>query len=229
MRKNKLSRGQKLCKECDTINAARQRICKGCGAKFVSKKTPISFVQIGASAGGDEVFDFFKNKHVGFGLLVEPNPNLTDRLLKSYESIDNVVLEECAIVPHEDIKNVRMHWTDKHIGVGSVFKEHVHKHGYTDDDIEIFDAPAMTINSLFEKYNISKLDHLFIDTEGLDADIILSLDLDKYDIKTISYEHFHIRTREPAVITKLWQHGYSIGKARKYDRTAYKIENEFAW
>lgn len=40
--KIKLQRGQKLCKECDTVNAARQRVCKGCGHEFISKNTPIS-------------------------------------------------------------------------------------------------------------------------------------------------------------------------------------------
>ena len=40
--KIKLQRGQKLCKECDTVNAARQRICKGCGHEFMSKNTPIA-------------------------------------------------------------------------------------------------------------------------------------------------------------------------------------------
>ena len=29
-----LKRGQKLCKECKQVNAARQRICKWCGTKF---------------------------------------------------------------------------------------------------------------------------------------------------------------------------------------------------
>jgi hypothetical protein len=37
----KLKRGQKLCKECNTVNAARQRVCKGCGHEFMSKNTPI--------------------------------------------------------------------------------------------------------------------------------------------------------------------------------------------
>lgn len=38
----KLTRGQKLCKTCNEVNAARQRICKSCGSHFVSKNTPIS-------------------------------------------------------------------------------------------------------------------------------------------------------------------------------------------
>tara|TARA_R100001377_G_scaffold66664_1_gene41966 strand:+ start:2053 stop:2478 length:426 start_codon:yes stop_codon:yes gene_type:complete len=37
----KLRRGQKLCKKCDSINAARSRVCNSCGGVFISKNTPI--------------------------------------------------------------------------------------------------------------------------------------------------------------------------------------------
>jgi hypothetical protein len=37
----KLSRGQKLCKKCNEVNAARQRVCKSCGNCFTSKNSPI--------------------------------------------------------------------------------------------------------------------------------------------------------------------------------------------
>ena len=37
----KLKRGQKICKKCNAICAARSRICKECGAAFISKNTPI--------------------------------------------------------------------------------------------------------------------------------------------------------------------------------------------
>ena len=38
----KLNRGQKLCNSCQSVNAARQRVCKQCGHQFISKNTPIS-------------------------------------------------------------------------------------------------------------------------------------------------------------------------------------------
>lgn len=37
----KLKRGQKLCKKCQTINAARQRVCISCKTIFKLKNTPI--------------------------------------------------------------------------------------------------------------------------------------------------------------------------------------------
>ena len=37
----KLKRGQKLCTKCRAINAARQRVCTQCEAKFKLKHTPL--------------------------------------------------------------------------------------------------------------------------------------------------------------------------------------------
>ena len=37
----KLKRGQKRCKNCQSINAARQRVCVDCGKTFKLKNTPI--------------------------------------------------------------------------------------------------------------------------------------------------------------------------------------------
>ena len=40
--KTRLTRGQKLCKECGCVNASRQRICRGCNTEFIAKNTPIN-------------------------------------------------------------------------------------------------------------------------------------------------------------------------------------------
>ena len=40
----KLKRGQKRCKKCQAINAARQRICIECKHEFTLKNTPINGV-----------------------------------------------------------------------------------------------------------------------------------------------------------------------------------------
>ena len=37
----KLKRGQKLCKKCNSVNAARSKICNSCGVAFIAKNTPI--------------------------------------------------------------------------------------------------------------------------------------------------------------------------------------------
>tara|TARA_R100000995_G_C3433218_1_gene99547 strand:+ start:314 stop:751 length:438 start_codon:yes stop_codon:yes gene_type:complete len=41
VKKVKLRRGQKLCKHCGAVNAARSTKCNTCGKFFISKNTPI--------------------------------------------------------------------------------------------------------------------------------------------------------------------------------------------
>ena len=48
------------------------------------------------------------------------------------------------------------------------------------------------MNNLLDKYNITELDILFIDTEGFDDKIIMSIDYEKFNIKSIFYENLHI-------------------------------------
>lgn len=49
---------------------------------------------------------------------------------------------------------------------------------------------TQTLNSVFEKNNISVIDYLKLDLEGVDAKVLLALNLDEFDIKFICYEQF---------------------------------------
>jgi hypothetical protein len=49
-----------------------------------------------------------------------------------------------------------------------------------------------TLNKLFQKYNLNKIDVLFIDAEGFDLEIIKSINYEKYDVRNILYEYRHI-------------------------------------
>ena len=44
-------------------------------------------------------------------------------------------------------------------------------------------VPARNINKLFKELNLQTIDRLYIDTEGLDVDIINSIDFSNFDIK----------------------------------------------
>ena len=53
---------------------------------------------------------------------------------------------------------------------------------------------STTINELFDKYQLIKIDLLFIDTEGYDEKIIKSINFEKYDISELYYENLHCNT-----------------------------------
>ena len=78
--------------------------------------------------------------------------------------------------------------------VASVDINHITKHyPNTVDRVVKTSIESITINDLFEKHNLSKIDILFIDAEGIDDIIIRSIDFSKIEINQIYFENLHIK------------------------------------
>jgi hypothetical protein len=75
-------------------------------------------------------------------------------------------------------------------------------------EIQSFDVPAITLDQLFKKYNIKKLDWLLLDVEGIDAEIIMSFDWTKYDIGRIEFEHLHLGDNKQKIENMFLNLGY---------------------
>jgi hypothetical protein len=61
-----------------------------------------------------------------------------------------------------------------------------------ESDIEEVDVKIVVFNDLIEKYNISEIEYLFIDTEGYDYQIIKSIDFNKTKINKVKFEYKHL-------------------------------------
>jgi FkbM family methyltransferase len=155
----------------------------------------MNLIQIGANSGNDAVNDFIKENQslIHLAILVEPMPFVLNDLNLRYQFIDNVVIESIAIVDNESENTLTLYYEDNSINyeVCSFSKKHLLDHGCPESKIKSIDVDAMTVNKLMEKYNLTEIDHLFIDTEGLDAHIIASLDFTKYIFKNITFEVAH--------------------------------------
>ena len=154
----------------------------------------ITILQIGCFDGNDDVYKFVlqNSSIIDRLILVEPLlPKLEEAKVR-YSGFRGVEFFNIAIVPDLTIPNITLyHPTDlKHAQLTSFNKQNVQKF-FPDDQISEFTIPAKTINQFIEELQISKIDRLYIDTEGLDCKIILSLNLQKYDISYIEYEYIH--------------------------------------
>jgi hypothetical protein len=160
-----------------------------------------NILQVGACGGKDNVMDILSN-----GLseitahLIEPLPANFSLLINNYKNIEtlnnSVQFYNCAISTYtgkltlyyqKELKN-NINNLDEHC---SFSYNHLLAHGH-EGNIEKIEVPCYTLCNFIDHFNISKtIEHLYIDTEGHDCDILLSTNFDKLDIKNITFEVIH--------------------------------------
>lgn len=170
-------------------------------------------VQIGSNKGYDSLSDHLlaNYEELEFGLFVEANSLHIQSLKECYSKYDNAVVENIAVkVPHDDKKELILYY---HVNDGPDYQvtsckiDHIKKH-YPTGQIKSFSVPCLTIDELFQKYNIDKLDWLLLDVEGIDAELALTFDWSKYDISRVEIEHLHLGNNSGAVHSLFTNLGY---------------------
>ena len=154
------------------------------------------FIEFGAWNGITFSNTYLLEKRFGWtGILVDPIPN-------HYESMKvnrNCILVHGAITPqHQDsilIEEMPASDLSKAAGKRKLFKK-VHK-------VQAFTLQEMIDNNLPSR----EIDFLSIDTEGSDIDILKSLDLNKYKIKSICVEH-NFREGSDQILNYMDAQGY---------------------
>lgn len=180
----------------------------------------LKIVQIGANKGNDElsqyIFDNFKK--IEFGLFVEANSLHIEELKKCYENYENIIVENIAIKDPsylEDNITIYYHTNEyPHYGIASSNIKHLEKHmkwcpHLQGGKIESFNISCITLDELFQKYSIYDLDILFLDIEGIVAEVLLSFDWKKYSIKRVEFEYIHLGENETYIKKMFNDMGYS--------------------
>lgn len=160
----------------------------------------MNIIQIGASPslingqyiGEDDMAKMVKKiepSEIDNLILVEPqkyfNPFISD-IYKKYDfTLENVVIHY-----DSNIEMVPFYLCSKHKYISSLNEKHINKH--RQQVSEVVDIKCLTLNQLFEKYNMVNVDVLFIDAEGIDDKIIYSINFDKYNINKLYYENLHV-------------------------------------
>lgn len=161
-------------------------------------------VQIGSNKGNDDLSKYLKENHkqIDFGLFVEANPLHIGNLINCYSCYENVIVENVAIkVPSYNNDNVKLYYHENDgpmYHIASLVKQHILVY-YPPEGLRSFNIPCITLEQLFDKYNITSLDWLLLDIEGIDAEILLTTDWTKYDIKKIEYEKLHLGSYEKEI------------------------------
>ena len=143
-----------------------------------------TYVQIGANIGAD---DFQKEIEslvdLSLIVLVEPNYNLLDKLKENYSGISNkheVVICNKAISTKNNTEKLYLYPESGH---SSLIKRKSHITPVGEMDVEL-----ITFSDLCKIYNISEIELLQIDTEGLDYEIVNSINFKEVKINTLIFE-----------------------------------------
>jgi FkbM family methyltransferase len=151
-----------------------------------------TFIQIGANLGNDnftKICYAYKPKQI---ILIEPHEQCHSSLKECYKNLTATEIHyECvAIVDDPNIKEVEMLSPTGKTNHSSI----VPMKDWTKEPFA--KVPATTITEIFGKYSLSKVNLLYIDTEGNDARIINSIDFNKFQIDTIIYEAWNFKKED---------------------------------
>ncbi len=179
------------------------------------------FVHLGAGAGDlDErsnfrcgFTEFIKQKYNESSkvFVVEANPKNINKLKTSYKNLKNINILNFA-VSSNDNNELSLYYTEDdapHYQVCSSNINHVKKY-YPNSVIKKFNIKSLSINNFFEKHSLNEIDYLSIDLEGLDYEVLISIDFTKFNIKNISIEYLHLtKFQKKNLINLLAKNGYS--------------------
>jgi len=148
-------------------------------------------LQIGCGDGKDHVFDFVKNNPLEKLVLIDASLFSLQLCKKQYADYPFCEFIYRAIVTDPNQKSVPIYapaydLTSVHV---SVDPNNLKKHGHP--YLVKMDVECSTLNALLEELDLPDMNRLYIDAEGLDISIINSLDLEKYPIPYIFFEHAH--------------------------------------
>jgi FkbM family methyltransferase len=155
----------------------------------------MNIVQIGANTGNDRVYGFINSvkDKIAKAVLVEPIFSCINPLTLKYKHIPTVFIENAAIVTDPALATTIMYYErGSNFEVSSIKKEHLLGHGAEEQNILVSKVNTLTFTQLMDKYSLSELDHLYIDAEGCDYEIIKSIDFNQFKIKSIYYESCHV-------------------------------------
>jgi FkbM family methyltransferase len=182
----------------------------------------MNIVQIGTNKANDFLSNMvfrLNQSQISNIVLVEPFDIHNSNILECYKNyLNKVYIENVAIVPYKINGNFTKIWYHDHdflynINQGelsSLNREHAIKirNNYDIKDMKSKEIECLTINELFDKYLIDTIEILYIDVEGIDDQIIYSIDFNKYKINNIYYENLHIN--KDSVRKYLQSKNYSI-------------------
>lgn len=182
------------------------------------------FIEVGANDGcsGDPVHESVK-RYGWHGLLLEPQPDVFEKLTKNYRDQSQLILENAAL--GEQDGTMPFYTLEGSDYLATFDRNTLAKR--SPDPSKIIEIPVqvMTFATLMQKHGIQRVDLLMVDTEGFDYQIIkMALKDGLPKPRLIRYEHLHLTTSSRnACVDLLVSNGYKLLRDER-DTIAYRRE-----
>ena len=174
----------------------------------------MNFLHIGGGAGDldpstgfRDGFSEFVKKHKSKNkniFIVEANPSNINTLKKSWKKYKSVKIFNFAITGKKKNK-INFFFSEEDAPFYQLFSSdinHIKRH-FPKSKIKTKTIKALSINNFLSKYFTGKkIDYFSIDIEGSDYEVIMSLDMKKYNIDNISLEYLHLKKFQKFKILK---------------------------
>lgn len=144
-------------------------------------------VQIGTNDTSDSFYDMCERGKHDRVFLVEPHTKYNDIIHKKYESVQHQI-SNIAIVPDGSISETNLYILSDNGQHDSLLNRREHDWKKDGRSIHTMTVPCMTLNAFFDRNNISDIDLLHIDMEGLDEPCLLGLYFGRVKIRKIIWE-----------------------------------------
>ena len=177
----------------------------------------LKFVQIGANDGirFDDLYRFV-TQHPCSGIVVEPLPDLFERLRANYADyppivpVNKAIHEIATVLPLFRVTPASLArypgWAS---GIASFDRAHLLRHGIAPADIVEQPVACTPLMTLLQETATLDADLLQIDTEGYDSAILRMTDFARFRPHLIKYEHKAMTLAERSEHSaRLAQHGY---------------------
>lgn len=184
----------------------------------------MNFIHIGAGAGDKDPssgyrdgFSEYVKKHKSKNkkiIVVEANLKNIKKLRETWKNYKNTKILNYAITPNNSKKKkIKLFYSvddAPHYQLLSNDINHIKKY-FPNSKIKTLFARTMKIKSFLQK-NLKDItiESFSIDVEGADFDIMMDIDLKKFNIKNISIEYLHLtKKQKKIIINKFISSGYS--------------------
>ena len=189
----------------------------------------MTIVQIGCHNGKDHVNEFvLENKErIDWVYLIDANEDNRSSVVENYAGIPKTFLNYALIDSEGITTRLFLPANGTCTDHASLLKDHLHNHDHK--ELKEVIVPAININELLELFHDNPIDRLYIDIEGMDVPVMLSLDLSRWKIPYIRFEVLHaggshVRDSDDLqrLLERLDDHGYCIME-EGYDIIARKF------